>query len=74
MAQLVEQLIRNQQVAGSNPAISSKKKSLPFSVDSFFFVVGFESAKLPADSLKACDKSKKQAPWGACSFTELKWH
>ncbi len=25
MAQLVEQLIRNQQVAGSNPAISSKK-------------------------------------------------
>ena len=26
MAQLVEQLIRNQQVAGSNPAISSKNK------------------------------------------------
>ena len=26
MAQLVEQLIRNQQVAGSNPAISSTKK------------------------------------------------
>ena len=25
VAQLVEQLIRNQQVAGSNPAISSKK-------------------------------------------------
>ena len=25
MAQLVEQLIRNQQVAGSNPAISSNK-------------------------------------------------
>ena len=27
MAQLVEQLIRNQQVAGSNPASSSKQKS-----------------------------------------------
>ena len=26
MAQLVEQLIRNQQVAGSSPAISSKKR------------------------------------------------
>ncbi len=26
MAQLVEQLIRNQQVAGSNPAISSRNK------------------------------------------------
>ena len=29
MAQLVEQLIRNQQVAGSNPAISSKKTAPP---------------------------------------------
>ena len=28
MAQLVEQLIRNQQVAGSSPASSSKPKSL----------------------------------------------
>ena len=30
MAQLVEQLIRNQQVAGSNPAISSISNRLAF--------------------------------------------
>ena len=36
MAQLVEQLIRNQQVAGSNPAISSKKRKDEF-FRSFFF-------------------------------------
>ncbi len=36
MAQLVEQLIRNQQVAGSNPAISSKKRKDGF-FRSFFF-------------------------------------
>ena len=38
MAQLVEQLIRNQQVAGSNPAISSKKGRTDFSVLSFLAI------------------------------------
>ena len=38
MAQLVEQLIRNQQVAGSNPAISSKKAELPISGNSVFCI------------------------------------
>ena len=36
MAQLVEQLIRNQQVAGSNPAISSKKTVLSYLIEQFF--------------------------------------
>ena len=35
MAQLVEQLIRNQQVAGSNPASSSSEKSRHSFVDFF---------------------------------------
>ena len=46
VAQLVEQLIRNQQVAGSSPAISSKKKSENYSLFSFrfFLKVGFENS------------------------------
>ena len=38
MAQLVEQLIRNQQVAGPNPASSSKKNSSTFRLENFFIV------------------------------------
>ena len=45
MAQLVEQLIRNQQVAGSNPAISSIKQV--FSVRKCLFFYTFFS---PADN------------------------
>ena len=37
VAQLVEQLIRNQQVAGSNPVTSSKQKNVPCGR---FFVCG----------------------------------
>ncbi len=37
MAQLVEQLIRNQQVAGPNPASSSKKILQPFGWRIFYF-------------------------------------
>ena len=37
MAQLVEQLIRNQQVVGSSPTISSRKKHLQMQV--LFFIV-----------------------------------
>ena len=41
MAQLVEQLIRNQQVAGSSPATSSRKKHLLSQVlFSVIFAVG----------------------------------
>ena len=36
VAQLVEQLIRNQQVAGSSPASSSTKKKKDFFPSSFF--------------------------------------
>ena len=36
MAQLVEQLIRNQQAAGSSPASSSKNLLLPYAGASFF--------------------------------------
>ena len=36
VAQSVEQLIRNQQVAGSSPASSSKKRTYPMRVGSFF--------------------------------------
>ena len=36
VAQSVEQLIRNQQVAGSSPASSSKKEESPLG-DSFFY-------------------------------------
>ena len=36
MAQSVEQLIRNQQVAGSSPASSSKNNPSHFGVDYFF--------------------------------------
>lgn len=39
MAQLVEQLIRNQQVVGSSPTISSKKRVFCFSKDAFFVFV-----------------------------------
>ena len=37
VAQSVEQLIRNQQVAGSSPASSSKNKQLVFANCLFFF-------------------------------------
>ena len=44
MAQLVEQLIRNQQVAGSSPAISSKTKGhIPWEVSFCFFFYFFSS-------------------------------
>ena len=36
MAQSVEQLIRNQQVTGSNPVSSSKKNSTSFDLSNFF--------------------------------------
>ena len=39
MAQLVEQLIRNQQVAGSNPAISSRKERRILCVLFYFSVI-----------------------------------
>ena len=42
MAQLVEQLIRNQQVAGSSPATSSKKKHL---LKASAFLVKFAAAR-----------------------------
>ena len=42
MAQLVEQLIRNQQVAGSNPAISSKKIRTKKIRSYFLLYDGFE--------------------------------
>ena len=38
MAQLVEQRIRNAQVAGSSPATSSKRKTRKHDVCGFFFV------------------------------------
>ena len=39
VAQLVEQLIRNQQVAGSSPASSSKKSLKTSRFQGFFYVV-----------------------------------
>ena len=39
MAQSVEQLIRNQQVAGSSPASSSKKIAYPFRIGYFFIIM-----------------------------------
>ena len=39
VAQLVEQLIRNQQVAGSSPAISSTKKDRLYMRRSFFVIL-----------------------------------
>ncbi len=52
MAQLVEQLIRNQQVAGSNPAISSKKRKDGFLRSSFFVIYGFEPRFAPGEKEK----------------------
>ncbi len=50
VAQLVEQLIRNQQVAGSSPAISSKTKAIPMGMAFVLEVIdGTKSRfKLPA--------------------------
>ena len=45
VAQLVEQLIRNQQVAGSSPAISSKKGST--SSDLFYCITLFCRRQFP---------------------------
>ena len=49
MAQLVEQLIRNQQVAGSSPASSSKNKRVHFGL-SYFCTTGANSTERPAGS------------------------
>ena len=48
VAQLVEQLIRNQQVAGSSPAISSKRKTYPSWVGFPFFAAGTEGIVKPS--------------------------
>ena len=48
VAQLVEQLIRNQQVAGSSPAISSKE-GMPFIRYSFFFIFLKKTAAVLCD-------------------------
>ena len=47
MAQLVEQLIRNQQVAGSSPATSSKK----IQVEKLGFFVFYTQGKTPLKKL-----------------------
>ena len=48
IAQSVEQLIRNEQVAGSSPITSSKKNGLSFRIDRFFnsflFAVTYKKA------------------------------
>ena len=41
VAQLVEQLIRNQQVAGSNPASSSKNAATAYAVAAFLSIFRF---------------------------------
>ena len=41
VAQLVEQLTRNEQVAGSSPATSSKRPRTPLSAGSFYAVKGW---------------------------------
>ena len=48
VAQLVEQLIRNQQVAGSSPASSSKSPPYFYRITADFFIVfaGYFTAKL----------------------------
>jgi hypothetical protein len=43
LAQLVEQLIRNEQVVGSSPIIGSFVKALSASVEGFLFVRAFHS-------------------------------
>ena len=46
VAQSVEQLIRNQQVAGSSPASSSKKEIRSFLISFFCFPNNFSKAVL----------------------------
>ena len=53
MAQLVEQLIRNQQVAGSSPATSSKKEQECIAF-LFFFGVGTKRRE-PENPTQACE-------------------
>ena len=47
MAQLVEQLIRNEQVVGSSPTSSSKPQSLMYQGIAAFFVSLFKPSELP---------------------------
>ena len=47
MAQLVEQLIRNQQVAGSSPASSSKHKT-PYVYTVFLFFGDLRDVRIPS--------------------------
>ena len=62
VAQQVEQLIRNQQVAGSNPATSSKRCEVCLSrLTSFFTMTKFEPSR-PADYYGA--PTKLNILWG----------
>lgn len=58
VAQLVEQRIRNAQVAGSSPAASSTKTRYFFGNNGFLFCC---SANQPADCLAIAKKSNGQA-------------
>ncbi len=53
MAQLVEQLIRNQQVAGSNPAISSKNATDAFALVAFLVITN-KSNRVRASEAMLC--------------------
>ena len=50
VAQLVEQLIRNQQVAGSSPASSSKKRRMVLAILLFCYCKGLK----PSDAIDFC--------------------
>lgn len=68
MAQLVEQLIRNQQVAGPNPASSSKKNSSTFRLENFF-IAFFPSGT--ADPRRTNGYSESA---GRASATQTAWY
>ena len=64
MAQSVEQLIRNQQAAGSSPATSSKKRGHPQGVPLFF-----KSDKMMQDpALFAEGKNARVGEWVVRGF------